>query len=210
MGSCRVNPSLEGDKLSQMMCSCTSLLINLHWLFFQQRNDQNWMNVGLFFLTRKEKNREDNSREQQLSSHLLSNLNPLPPPVESQPTTLWKAFLLFTYENTQPTSYHRCQAWNAERDACDHLQVFLAFLILYSQLQSFCQQDCVFPPPHICLKIPIPSYVQFKLIYVERFRANVVCRWGCYAHWQSQMVSDCGQTRSLDNVQSLARGSSSA
>lgn len=169
-----------------------------------------WVFLLRLFFSGEGKNLErNNSREQQLSSHLLSNLNPPPPPKKTQPTALWKAFSLFTYENTWPASCQYCQAWNVKRVGSDHLQVFL-LLILYSQLQSLCQREWVFPPPSICLKIPVPRYVRFKLICVERFRANVVCRWGCNAHWQSQMVGDCGQTRRLDNVQSLARGQSSA
>lgn len=164
----------------------------------------------VFFSRGREEYKEDKSiQQQQLSSHLLSNLNP-PPPPKQQPAASWKAFSLFTYENTWPASYHSCQAWNVKRVACDHLQVFL-FLIL--QLQSF---SPVLPSPHphtppfICLKIPVLRYVHFKLICAERFRANVVCRWGCNTHWQSQMVGDCGQTWHLDNVQSLAGGHSAA
>lgn len=126
-----------------------------------------------------------------------------------QPAAVWKTSLLFTWNNTRPASYHYCQAWNVNCVACDHLKVFL-FLILYSKLQPLCQREWAFPPPCICLKIPVPRYARFKLICVERYRANVVCRWRGSAHWRGQMVGDCGQTRSLDNVQSLARGQLSA
>lgn len=54
----------------------------------------------VFFSRGREEYKEDKSiQQQQLSSHLLSNLNPSPP-IKQQPAALWKAFSLFTYENT--------------------------------------------------------------------------------------------------------------
>ena len=83
---------------------------------------------------------------------------------------------------------------------------FLVFNPLFPAPVILPARVIFFPPPCVCLKIPVSLYVHFKLICVERCRANVVCRWGCNAHWQSQMVADCGQTRHLDKVQSLASG----